>query len=425
MITLEDMPDVKLTVNGNYRQSQPLTLNNLVRLLRAMEVSVRMNVMLRRREFWNAGVRCEAPMAVYAGISDNLKRLDINAQGDLDALLDVLAEQDEYHPMEDWLKSLPPAQGDPLGPLIASVQAEGELWPIAIELWLGQVVEAVCGWRGPLDMRRSLQSCLVLQGPQGVGKTRFFANLGGEWIKTEADVVLGSNTAAEDSQLRTLRWPMVELAELDGMTRRQDNADMKAFLSRPVDDLRRKYAKDAALIPRMTVFGGSVNEGGFITDHTGNRRWLPIRVTSIDWDAEIDYEGVWAQAYASWKENGLVPLTEEEEAVRHAAAVGFTVVVPEVDAIESQLDRCELIDGVEYFALTKRDICLVLGLPTGLQNCQAVQNYMSNLCGPGRKRHGKRNSWPFPLLPIQQAKLDSLVLIDQKDALKCLRWGIN
>jgi putative DNA primase/helicase len=333
---------------------------------------------------------------------------------DLDRTLRVFSLGCRYHPMQDWLEALPPHQGDPIGELIRSVTVEGDLWPIAMETWLTMVVEAVCGWHNATTQRQ-LHYCLVLQGAQGIGKTQFFARLGGPWILTEAEVQLGGSTNAEESQLRTLRWPMVELAELDGMTRKQDVADMKAFLSRPFDELRRKYGRDALRRPRMTGMCGTVNVGQFLVDQTGNRRWVPIKVLAFDWDKEIDMAGVWAQAYAIWQQDGFQVLTGEEEEIRAREAVQFTQTSPEVDALDDQFDNYgEQWD--QYFALGKREICVALRLGTRMMNTSAVHEYMGSRFGEGTKIEGKKRCWAVPLTFMQQSLLEGLAPVTVKKA---------
>ena len=49
-----------------------------------------------------------------------------------------------------------------------------------------------------------------------------------------------------------------ELGEFDGMTRKVDHANLKAFLSKTDDYLRRPYAVVEERIPRKSVFGATV-----------------------------------------------------------------------------------------------------------------------------------------------------------------------
>ena len=104
-----------------------------------------------------------------------------------------------------------------------------------------------------------------------------FRSLGGEWFKGEAELHL-SASQGKDHQIEVLKWPMVELSELDGIFRKSDVANLKAFISREVDAIRCPYARAAIPKPRKTSFCGSVNNAEFLTDTSGSRRFRPVTV---------------------------------------------------------------------------------------------------------------------------------------------------
>lgn len=61
---------------------------------------------------------------------------------------------------------------------------------------------------------------------------------------------------------------------------------------------RPAYGRNKVHLPHVASFCATGNNLQFLTDDTGNRRWLPFEVTAIDnpWTAHIDYEGLYAQA---------------------------------------------------------------------------------------------------------------------------------
>jgi predicted P-loop ATPase len=346
--------------------------------------------------------------------------MDINAVADLPDMLKILSMQQKYHPMEDWLESLPPHHGDPIGDLAATVETDNPLWPTYLETWLVQVVEGVCGWRtrGPKD---DIPYCLVLHGDQGIGKTQFFARLGGGFIKTEADIQLGSSPNAEDSQIRTLRWPVVELAELDGMTRRQDAADMKAFLSRPIDDLRRKYGKDSMVFPRMTSFCGTVNNLRFLVDPTGNRRYLVSTANNIDWEHNVDMDNVWAHALAIWKAYGFERLSADEQKEQTESLKDFTHIAPETEILEHHYEQHgNKTDS--YMALPASKICRALGMGTGWQQTNAVRDWLEKN-GKRWKKNGIKGRYLIPLTSSQQMNIGGGDSLKESDVKKFTSWG--
>ena len=83
------------------------------------------------------------------------------------------------------------------------------------------------------------------------------------------------------------------------MTPKEIN-QLKAFVTLPSVNERPPYAHTTVLMPRVASLTATGNNLTFLTDQTGNRRWLPFHIESIDnpWAADIPYEGMYAQALA-------------------------------------------------------------------------------------------------------------------------------
>jgi putative DNA primase/helicase len=88
---------------------------------------------------------------------------------------------------------------------------------------------------------------------------------------------------------------IVELGELDATFRKSDLAQLKGFLTKNKDSLRRPYARKESSFARRTVFAGTVNDFHFLHDRAGNRRFWPVDIVSIDRDRSINYQQLWAQ----------------------------------------------------------------------------------------------------------------------------------
>lgn len=117
----------------------------------------------------------------------------------------------------------------------------------------------------------------------------------------------------ETDLARQMRGKLVcELPELRGKSRK-DNRAMKSFISRAVDEWIPKFVEEAQAVPRRCVVFGTTNEQQFLTDPTGERRYLPLEVGVIDIDALVrDREQLWAEAVALFKHVGHV-LYEDAE----------------------------------------------------------------------------------------------------------------
>lgn len=114
---------------------------------------------------------------------------------------------------------------------------------------------------------------LVLIGPQGFGKTRFFSIIGGEWYR-ETTVSMSKSDGA-DFKMSLDGKLIVDLSEL-GSFRRTEMEHAKAILSITHDDYRRPYARAVESHPRRGVIVGTTNDAYFLSDQTGNRRFHPL-----------------------------------------------------------------------------------------------------------------------------------------------------
>tara|TARA_R110000803_G_scaffold37627_6_gene81183 strand:- start:247 stop:1521 length:1275 start_codon:yes stop_codon:yes gene_type:complete len=361
-ITRADLVDKVHGNDGQLTIGQPLTMGNLARVLTLLGVGLRYNVMIGEVVYVDEGVplaceqACERLELRLRGI---LKVCGITAQSDLGPMLVSLARGDEFHPMAEWLGGLVWDGADHLAAAIEAVSTTTSLWPVFLENWLIQVVDAVCGWPGRRAM--SLPYVLVLVGGQGVGKTAFLAALGGPWLRSEAELHLSSN-GGKDHQIEALRWPMVELSELDGIFRKADVEHMKSFISRSEDALRAPYGRKPVKNPRRTVFCGSVNESQFLNDPSGSRRFWPVNVTGIDWAADIDWGGVWAQMYAAWLAEPSFTLTVAEDAERAKISLDqHTETTPEAEMIDAYL-TAHMGSEFECFPLNTVGVMKLLGL---------------------------------------------------------------
>lgn len=73
------------------------------------------------------------------------------------------------------------------------------------------------------------------------------------------------------------RW-ICELAELLAMVRTKDVEAMKSFVTRTTDKYRESYGRRTNEFPRQCIFIGTTNDYQFLSDKTGNRRYLPIKI---------------------------------------------------------------------------------------------------------------------------------------------------
>lgn len=117
---------------------------------------------------------------------------------------------------------------------------------------------------------------MILTGPQGLGKSTLCRALAiqDDWFSDE--VLIGE--ASKELVLSLRGKAVIELSELDGMSKR-DAATVKAMLSRQVDRGRPAYGRTVQERPRRCIFIATCNDDTPLQDETGNRRFLPVRLT--------------------------------------------------------------------------------------------------------------------------------------------------
>lgn len=150
---------------------------------------------------------------------------------------------------------------------------------------------------------------LILEGPQGWGKSSVLRALAGEWF-TDTTIVLGDKDSYQQLQGR---W-MLEFSELDAWAK-ADVTRIKGFTASTSDYFRGSYDKRAKDHPRQIVFAGTTNEDHYLTDPTGNRRSWPVKVTrrcDVAWLLE-HRDQLFAEAVQRWREGARMHPSADEE----------------------------------------------------------------------------------------------------------------
>ena len=142
---------------------------------------------------------------------------------------------------------------------------------------------------------------LVLEGPQGKQKSEALRTLAinDDWFTDRL-----SHLASKDAVLETAGVLLVEIAEMDALTKATSSA-IKSFLTRRHDRFRPPYGKHTINLPRQCVFAATINPpvGGYLKDPTGARRFWPVACRGmIDRDGlEKVRDQLWAEAVHQFK----------------------------------------------------------------------------------------------------------------------------
>jgi len=245
----------------------------------------------------------------------------------------------------------------------------------------------------------------VLIGPQWRGKTELGRMLFGlEWM------VEGISRLDKDALLKAHSSWVVELAELDGVTRKADQESLKAFISERRDTFRAPYDRATEAHLRKFVFWGTSNSPPF-RDPTGSTRFVaipinPERMLPVQW-AKDHRDQIWARAVEQY--NKGIDWRVCSKAMRLAIAERndtFTEADPWSDRVLAMLKAREA--GPHPVRLD--EIFLRLEIPATHQNKQASNRVRTIAEASGWEYTRKRPSpgasparglWPVPPVPPQ------------------------
>ena len=221
-----------------------------------------------------------------------------------------------FNPFCEYLNSLPEwheGDHDYIADLAATVKVRREddsslfTFRSSLKKWL---VAMVASWLCDDVVNNVI---LVLIGEQGAFKTTWFNYLLPPELKQYFYTKTNANRMSKDDLLTLAQYALVCCEELDTMRPAELN-QLKAAVTMPSIDERAAYAHYHEHRKHIASFCGTGNNTQFLSDPTGNRRWLPFEVESIVSPREhpFHYEGIYSQALALYQSGFQYWFTKEE-----------------------------------------------------------------------------------------------------------------
>lgn len=242
--------------------------------------------------------------------------------------IETVADQNPFHPVQDWLKSLKwdgtprlekwlihvlghdPAQLEKRPKFLRYLQLVGRF------ILLGHVARA-------MEPGAKFDYSVVLEGLTGKGKSTLVQTLVGKDYFSDTHFDIG---AGKDGMEQLAGLWGYELSEMTAF-RRADSEAVKQFFSTTTDRYRGAYGKYVKPHPRQVVIWCTTNKKKYLYDLTGNRRFWPVwveRRLKIEWlnkwrgqlfaEAMVLY-GQGVQIFPSEEEEALYFLPEQEKRV--------------------------------------------------------------------------------------------------------------
>ena len=258
----------------------------------------------------------------------------------------------EYHPLKEYLDGLPPWDGEtnyidrlaamvhvkesPHSPLQQDKSRERNdlsetpvRFADILKRWMVSMIAAA------LNETVVNQVILTLIGRQGSYKTSFMQHILPPVLSEYYTTKSNSSRMTKDDLFTMTENLVINLEEIDTMPPSELN-QLKAMVTQRYVDERRAYGRNKVHLPHVASFVATGNNLQFLTDDTGNRRWLPFEVEDIDspWEADIPYEGIYSQTYALYQDvNFRYWFTDKEIQQLRGHVQQFEVPRPEYELL--------------------------------------------------------------------------------------------
>ena len=240
------------------------------------------------------------------------------------------------HPVREYVEALPAWDSrDRVKELCSHVSAqEPQYFEWTLHKWL---VAAVATWMSDLSSNHEI---FVLIGAQGIYKTTFFRHLLPPQLRMYFWENAHNSFSSKDDHLALAENCLVEIEEIDLQSPR-DISELKALATSEKVKERRPYARFREEKHRLASFCGSGNQERFLSDETGNRRWLCHKVDHIDdprtWG--LDYDQLYAQLRDELRQGFRYWFDPDEQRRVERQNEAFRIESDEEQLIRSRLRR--------------------------------------------------------------------------------------
>ena len=307
-----------------------------------------------------------------------LQKNEINVKAKntvIDAMLSV-ASENPFNPLQDYLNGLEWDGVERIDTwLMDRLGAENTPYVRAVgrKFLISAIARA-------MEPGCKVDTMLVLEGAQGIGKSQTLQALAEPWVLEEL-----SDMKSKDGKQDIQGHWLVEVSELDAM-KRNEIETVKAFITKQVDTFRPSYGRFSKPHERQCVLVGTTNSDSYLRDHTGNRRFWPVRCKLVDLkDLRHHRDQLWAEALTAyrqgekwWLDSEESVLAREEQAARFEHDVWQDIISQWLEnTTKSRVTGLDLMEGC-------------LDLPRSQQNVVTGRRISQIMTQVGWEKTGKR-----------------------------------
>jgi predicted P-loop ATPase len=330
----EGQTDAKAQTEGD----KVLTQNKFIKIREYLrnKYDFRLNIVSVNIEYKTKGAKD------WKGLNENdliCELLEKGLNGVEKPFLSLLASSfvPRYDPIKEYFETLPAweeSEGDHIRKLAGFVKAKDQPWfELQFKKMLVRAIACAVG-QAPFN-----KQCFTLVGKQNDGKTSWLRFLCpptlSDYIKENLDI------QSKDGRFALCQNLFVNLDELATFSKTDIN-QIKNFFTISTVKERLPYDKKPNVFNRRASFLASTNSSEFLTDETGNVRWIVFEIDGIlhnnggpnGYNAQVDINQVWAQAYALFKSGFVYQLTDAELVKSEDNNRNFQVITAEMELIQ-------------------------------------------------------------------------------------------
>ncbi|WP_260446210.1 MULTISPECIES: VapE domain-containing protein [unclassified Nostoc] len=282
--------------------------------------------------------------------------IDISKEQGKGIVLD-LAQENPYSPVVEYLERVSHKHTDVDISILDTIASRyfGTNDPLHAALMKRTLIAAVARAYEPGCKHDEIT---ILQGKQKSLKSTFWRVLAGKQFFT--DDISGTE---KDEIMKIGQYWLLEYAEFENSYKKKDVSQLKAFLSRLTDSIRRPYGTDIEDLPRPSIFVGTTNQDEFLYDPTGERRFWVVSVLVNRINIQLlqkERDLIWAAAVTAYKSGEQWHLTDTEDEWLEAANKHYQSTDPweaEIMAwanIRNEVSASEILSEVLKIELAKQ-----------------------------------------------------------------------
>jgi predicted P-loop ATPase len=260
---------------------------------------------------------------------------------------------DEFNPLLDFIEANKHMESSGnIEALFASIECKDKDFLQHFgRKWLVSLMASIHGEHSPL--------MLVLVGEiQGTGKTEFFRRLLPKEIREHYYAESKLDAGKDDEILMTQKILIMD-DEMGGKSKKESKR-LKELTSKQVFSLRAPYGKHNIDLKRLAVLCGTTNDNEILNDPTGNRRIIPVEVTSINHSSynKVDKTALFMEVFRLWSSGFEWKLSRHDIDYLNKDAADFEVTSLEGELLGKFFEPGLGQFGIEY--LTASDIKVII-----------------------------------------------------------------